>query len=507
MPLFRRTVFRVVVVANLLLAPTCSREARDYVERGQTLLKESKPADAALRFQRAAQADPKSADACRGLARAQRELGRPAEAYRALVRAVAFAPGDASLKIELGELALEASATDPQRPQFPYDQLEKLAAELLAANANSVAGRRFQGALALFDKQPKAAIEALERALALEPDNAQVALLLVQALFADGRSGQAETVAREAIGRRTEAPGVYDLLYARFISGRRFVAAEEILRLKTENNPANSNYRLELASHYAETGRTEKMEATLRGHTEDLRTFPRGYSEVGDFRSRRRDWAGARQAYEAGMAAQPEQPLDYRKRPLDPEIMQGRCEAALALAVEILKEAPGDPDVRPSRARLLASGSAEELETAIGEFTALVEAQPTEAGLRLDLGMALLPRGAFEEARTQFAEPLRLDLQKLAARRRLVQAARADLARLSRRFPGSLEVQLQLALLARQEGKVAEAEATLSRLSGRVAPGDPRAGIALAAVYVLTEPVREGPEDSRGGDEAVARRG
>lgn len=528
MPLSRRNVFRVALVANLLLAPACSRDPSDYVERGQTLLKEGKPADAAISFQRAAQADPKSTEAWRGLARAQRELGRPAEAYRALVRAVEVAPGDASLKIELGELALEAYATDPQRPQFLYDQLKKLAAELLAADPNSVAGLRFQGALALFDKQPKAAVASLERALALEPDNAQVAVLLVQALFEDGRPGQAETVAREAIGRRPDFPGVYNLLYARFIAERRFGAAEEILRLKTENNPANSNYRLELATHYAETGQTEKMEATLRSLTEDLKAFPRGYFEAGDFRARRRDWAGARQAYEAGMAAQPERRLDYRKRLLDLEIMQGRREAALALAGEILKEAPGDPEVRRSRARLLASGSAEELETAIGEFTALVNARPTEAGLRLDLGTALLQKGAFEDARKQFAEAVRLDPQNLAARRRLAQAAlaerrfvealeqadllvaiepedapatlvrsmaltglgryaeaRADLARLSQRFPGSPEVQLQLALVALQEGKVAEAEATLSRLSGRVAPGDPRAGIALAEVYVL----------------------
>lgn len=525
---FPQTVFRLGLVASALLAPACSRDPHDYVERGEALLKEGKPADAALSFQRAAQAEPKSAEAWRGLARSQRELGRPAEAYRALVRAVEAAPEDASLKIELGELALEAYATDPQRPQFLYDQLRKLAAELLAADPNSVAGLRFQGALALFDKQPKPAIESLERALALEPDNAQVAVLFVQALFEDGRPGQAEKVAREAIRRRPEVPGVYNLLYARLVAERRFGAAEEILRLKTENNPASSAYRLELAAHYAETGQREKMEATLRSLTEDLRTFPRGYFEVGDFRARQRDWAGARQAYEAGMAAQPERRLDYRKRLLDLEIMQGRREAALALAGEILKEAPGDSDVRRARARLLAAGPAEELETAIGEFTALVNARPAEAGLRLDLGTALLQKGAFEDARKQFAEAVRLDPQNLGARRRLAQAAlagrrfvealeqaelllaiepedapatllrsmalaglgryaeaRADLARLNQRFPGSPEVQLQLALVALQEGKVAEAEALLGRLTARGWAPDARAGIALAEVYVL----------------------
>jgi Flp pilus assembly protein TadD len=523
-----RTAAQLLLLVSTMLALACAREARYYLERGEELLREDRHAEAAINFERAAQIDPKSAEAWRGLARSHRERGRPAEAYRALVRAVEAAPQDASLKVELGELALEAYAADPQRPQFLYDQLKKLAAELLAADPNSVPGLRFQGALALFDKQPKAAIATLERALALEPDDPQVAALLVQALFEDGRGNQAEKVAREAIRRRPEFPGLYNLLYARLLAERRLGAAEEILRLKTEKNPANSNYRLELATHYAETGQTGKMEATLRSLTEDLRTFPRGYFEVGDFRARRRDWAGARQAYEAGMAAQPERRLDYRKRLLDLEIMQGRREAALALAGEILKEAPGDPEVRRSRARLLASGSAEELDTAIGEFTALAKARPAEAGLRVDLGTALLQKGAFEDARKQLAEAVRLDTQNLEARLRLAQAslgarrfvealeqaelliaiepedaraillhamalaglgryaeARTDLARLSQRFPGSPEVQLQLALVALQEGKVAEAETLLGRLAARSSPGDPRAGIALAEVYLL----------------------
>lgn len=102
MPLSQRTVCRIALLANLLLAPACSRDPRDYLQLGETPLKQGERADAALSFQRAAKADPKSA-----------------EAWPALVRAVESAPGDLSLKIELGELALEAYATEPAAPAVP----------------------------------------------------------------------------------------------------------------------------------------------------------------------------------------------------------------------------------------------------------------------------------------------------------------------------------------------------------------------------------------------------
>ena len=154
--------------------------------------------------------------------------------------------------------------------------------KMLQANPNSYEGHRLMGQLALLDKDLPKGIA--EMSIAYQIDNkADLALPLFQALVQSGRAPEAEKTWRATSLAREKTFGrMYDLLYAQYMRTNRTSDAEQLMKLKVENNPAQSNYILQLVAHYYISKRFDDMDAAL-GQLTDEQHFPEGHLLAGDF--------------------------------------------------------------------------------------------------------------------------------------------------------------------------------------------------------------------------------
>ena len=80
-----------------------------------------------------------------------------------------------------------------------------------------------------------------------------------EALVRDNQKAAAEKLVRDFIDQEKTFGAAYDRLYFQYMIDKRLDDAEQILKLKVENNPKSSNYLLQLAAHYA-------LREPARGH-------------------------------------------------------------------------------------------------------------------------------------------------------------------------------------------------------------------------------------------------
>src|SRR5262245_2087763 len=158
-----------LLTLTTLFLGACSRTARDYYEKGNNSFESRKYQDAVIQYQKALQKDPNLGEAYYRIGLAEMEQDRGIQAYAPLLRAVQLMPANEAAKIKLADLSLALYVVAPRHPKALYDQIEKLADELLAKNKASFDGLRLKGSLRLLDRNPEEAITFFERASQLEP--------------------------------------------------------------------------------------------------------------------------------------------------------------------------------------------------------------------------------------------------------------------------------------------------------------------------------------------------
>ena len=187
-------------------------------------------------------------------------------------------------------------------------------------------------------------------------------------------------------------------------------AAEQILKLKVENNPKSPNYLLQLAAHYAlpTVNRRADMDAVMRKLT-DEKEFPSGHLLAGDFYLLRiREFELAKQQYEAGIAAAPKDKAVYQKRLVELYAATGKGAEAAQLVDALLKDNPKDTDAIAMHAALqLSSGKPDQVNQAAIDLQSLVAKNPNNHLLRFNYARALLAKGQLEPARLQLEDAIK----------------------------------------------------------------------------------------------------
>jgi tetratricopeptide (TPR) repeat protein len=174
-----------------------------------------------------------------------------------------------------------------------------------------------------------------------------------------------------------------------------------------------------LASFYSALHRHDEMVATLnqiKGHVKD---YDRAYLVVGDFYFRSGDLGEAYKQYTEGIAKDPKQKPTYQKRMIEVLMRQNRRMEAADINTAILKENPKDSDARGLQASFLLDRG--DLQKAISELQAVVNAAPDNFVARYNLGRAHVARGEWEQARQQFTAAFHERPDYLPARLALAQ--------------------------------------------------------------------------------------
>jgi tetratricopeptide (TPR) repeat protein len=517
----------VLVLAPLILCAiaclvACGKSAIQYVERGNQLFSAGQYSDATLNYRNAIKKDPNSGEAYYRLGLSLLKQNQASDAYQALTHAVSLSPQNIPAKVQLGDLALAFYARDPRHPALLYQQAQTITGQLLGAGGDRVEGLRLQGALALIDNQPGGAVQALQEAARIAPNNAEVAGGLAQALLRDNRPEDAERAARETVEKHPQYSPAYEVLYVIYGSRQDWEKAEGILKLWGANNPKDSGPVLRLAAFYYARKQPEDAEKTLNSLLERRAQFPQADLLVGDFHALTRNPEKALADYQRGESRDHERQQAYQERTASMLATLGRRQEALKTVDGILAKDAKNQFARALKVQVLEQiGGAKNLDAAATLANELSKEAPANPRVQLLAGQAYLMRGNTDEAYAHLqraakadpsSEPAQLALARLELMRknyaavlehadaalairqgdpsarlfrvigltgtRSYGAAKAEAQQLAQDTKNAPQVEMQLGIIALGQGHYAEAEDLFRKLYKEGSPDlQPLAGL------------------------------
>jgi membrane associated rhomboid family serine protease/Flp pilus assembly protein TadD len=296
--------------------------------------------------------------------------------YRFLV-----VPAVVLLFVAVARMTVERSGSDP---------------ELLAENARTLAS----------EGNKAAAIETLEKAVALAPDSTVLVNELGAAYLDSERTEEAIAQFQRAVELDPQLYEPQRNLAVALALAKRHDEAREAFRIARRMEPSDVSLYLFSSQHLMEAGRADEAVPILE---EALKWAPESapvVSQMGLVRLRLGETALALDAFRKAVALAPEDPEQHNRLALGlSRAREGDCGLeAIEKALSLLPDAPHLLDslgtVRFARG---------ELEEAIAAYRGAVVKEPERAVYRYNLSVALASRGAALEAREERAEALRLD--------------------------------------------------------------------------------------------------
>ena len=462
----------------LLLLADCGHNASRYLEKGNKLFDRGEFAAAALNYRNAVSKEPSNGEAYYRLGLSELKQNKAAEAFQHLNEAVRLMPQNRDAKSELEKLALSSYLGDSQRPKVLYDTLVKLSDQWLKQDPRSPEGLRIKGYLAMLDRKPDEAIELFRRAHQSIPKEQKITLGLLEALFQSHKPAEAEKVGLEFIAADKTAAEVYDALYRLYIANNRPADAENILIRKIKENPKQPSYILQLAAHYARTGKKTEMAGALESYLKGAGTDPAAHLQAGDFYGAIGDWASAVQQYNVGLAASGKDKQVYQNRIARALLLQNKRDEGLKMLNAAIAQNQNNEEAKTLRAALLLGADAQgKPNVGVKEFQDLADKNPDDLSLKFVFAKARMESGDFTGARATLQQILKrlpnfLDAHVMLAdiafkQGNMVQSAQEAQAALEI-DPSNLRAQMLRGSALARQGNLDEAGFVLGRLSERV---------------------------------------
>jgi tetratricopeptide (TPR) repeat protein len=411
-----------------------NREAakKRFLARGNQYYARGKYKEASIMYRNALQKDRRYGLAYYRLALTDLKLERISNAVDELRRAIELIPNNQPEHIDSQVHLADIYLAFARDSQF-LSEVEGMVKELLQRDPNSYDGHRLTAELD-FARAKKdahtaapqetearltAAIAEYRLAMSIKTPEPRLKMQLARVLTAGRRYPEAEQIYERLIVDDKTLARAYNELYGVYLLQDKQDDAERILKTGAANNPRQIDFLVSLAGYYSHRKRHDDMVAALnriKAHTKD---FARAYFVVGDFYFRSGDFDQAFKEYTEGMAADAQQKASYRKRMIEVLMRQNRRAEAADINAAILKDNPKDTDARGLRASLLLDRG--DVQQAISELEAVVNATPDNFVARYNLGRAHVARSEWEQARQQFTEAIRQRPDYMPARLALAQ--------------------------------------------------------------------------------------
>jgi tetratricopeptide (TPR) repeat protein len=392
------------------------------VASGNKYFQSGKFKEASILYRRALQLDPKYGEAYYRLGLVDLELQQYDEALNSLRRACDLDDSNEDAAVRLAGIYLSAYIGNREANKWALAEATTVIERILKKNPRSYQGLQLDADLALAANDPNTAIQKLREANEVRPGQPDTITALMQNLVGVGKQNEAEQVGREFIAHHKTYGPVYDLLYMQYLRGSQFSQAEEILKTKIANLPADGFSRIELAAFYYVRNRKQEMLGILDTLRADRKTFPEVDGLIGDLYLRAGDFDTAIQCYRDGQKNQPKLNSAYEKRIVETLLVAGRREEAMRVVDRLHKENPNDLEAAGLRAVLLSRGNPAQVQTAIGELEALIAREPGSALLHFSLARAYQSKGdrdSLDKARQHLKTSIVLNRNSLAARQTL----------------------------------------------------------------------------------------
>lgn len=382
--------------------------------------------------------------------------GDPAQASRFLRRAVDLKPANSDASSKLAEIYLAAYMSNPERFKQLLPEVTDLTQRILQQNPDSFTGLRLQGLIALTAKKLDDAVAAFAKANQARPYSPELIGWYAESLLLLNRQDEAKQLVRDTIDHHKDWSGGYAFLFGLAGKANDRATQEAILREHVQNTPKDPAALAELADFLRQTGRYAEGEAVVRRTLSDKQAFPAAREMVGDYYMRGQKYDGAIQQYQAGEQENDKLRLRYQQRIIQVKVAQGNTADALALSRKLVADNPKDSVSNEMYSRLLLrTGLRSDASKSASEIKNLVQNDPKNPLLHLDLSQAYLAANRPDSALGEANEALQEEVKSRSPRQGVMVPARLIVARIDEaqgQHAQALEQTKQVLVLDPQNG-------------------------------------------------------
>lgn len=381
----------LALALSLTFTAACGSQSNEkHLARGEEYLQKRKFQEAVMEFRAAADVDKTSAEARWGLARAFENLGQFDETIEELRRAAALNPDHLEAKTKLGNLLLAG-----QTPQI--DETAVILEDVLARDPKFIEAHILKATLlAAQKKSEREILDALNYAVALNPNRTESYISLSRFFMKSGKSQEAERAVQKGISvNPTRAIGYLE--YGRFLTfTERTAQAEAQYQQAIEVEPLNVEAREAAAEFYLAERQFDKAEQSYRELVEVQENSPASRLKLANFYA-----LIGREDDAIGVCVEiiAETPEYARARYRLGEIYLERRESARVIeqTQELLALNDEDPEALMLRARVsMQENNAEE---AVKDLEEILKKQPSQKSALFYMTQARLALGQIEQAR------------------------------------------------------------------------------------------------------------
>ncbi len=385
-----KSVFALASLCGVLFfTGACTQSPQKLISSANRYHQNKKYKEASILYQKAIAEDKTNEEAYYRAGLNLLDDHQPFQAIGFLRRAVDLKPDNTDAAVKLAEIYLAVYASDNRRYRSMLDDVRDLSDKISAHAPNSYQSYRIQGLLALADHNTQKALDLFSKANQLKPHSPDLVGWYAQTLVATQQSDEAIKLVEKTLAQnKTWGPG-YDFLFMQYSRAGESAKAEAILRDRVNNDPTTAAGYINLANYLAATNRFNEAEPVMRKVLKDKRNFPNGHQLVGDFYVRARKYDQALQEYKIGLDENPKEAVAYQERVVAVNQLLGHSEEALRLAKDIAEKNPKDNTANEVYASLLLQrGTKEDLTKSAQELKTLVQRNPSQGTLHLDLAKA-----------------------------------------------------------------------------------------------------------------------
>jgi tetratricopeptide (TPR) repeat protein len=404
-----KPVFALASLCGVLLfTGACTQSPQKLISTANRYHQNKKYKEASILYQKAIAEDKTNAEAYYREGLNLLDDHQPFQAMGFLRRAVDLKPDNTDAVVKLSEIYLAVYASDTRRYRSMLEDVRDLSDKISAHAPNSYQSYRIQGLIALADHNIPKALDLFARANQLNPHSPDLVGWYAETLVATQQRDQAMKLVQETLVRNKTWGAGYDFLFMQYSRAGESAKAETILRDRVANDPNTAAGYINLANYLLATNRFNEAEPVMRKVLNDKKDFPNGHQLVGDFYVRAKKYDKALQEYKIGLDESPKQAVAYEERVVAVNQLMGHSDEALRLAKEVAAKNPKDTTANEVYASLLLQrGTKEDLTKSAQELKSLVQRNPTNGVLHLDLAKAYYGLHEIDSALSESLEALR----------------------------------------------------------------------------------------------------
>jgi tetratricopeptide (TPR) repeat protein len=401
----RTTAVRLLLTCSLLAAfvTGCSRDPnvkkQKYFESGEKYFAEGKYREAEIQYRNAVQLDSRFAQAHYQLGQTYLKLSDTNRAFQELNRTVELAPDNYRAHTDLANLLV--ATRNPEYIKAAEPHLDILRdkqpnnPETHEAWANYYAAKN----------NIPAAMQAMQQAIASDPNRSESYLLLALFQFRSNLPDQAEANFKKATEVDPKAVNAQLALGGFYQTRNRLPEAENQFKHAIDVAPKSPEPRAALVRLLMQESKKDEAESVLRQTKKDLSDNPEGYRMLGDFYFGTGDLDKAATEYTSLYSDHPKD-LRVKKNYVQILILKNRLDEATKLNNEILKANAHDVDALVYKAQLQLrqndpAGAADSLQSALRN-------DPDNAVAHYQLGNAFAQQHDENRAESEWREAVHI---------------------------------------------------------------------------------------------------